>query len=137
MKAFKAFIKYFEVPQRSVKIKIWLIFLSFSEIVMGRVNSWKLQTIFQKTRQNVWGGSKYAPVNEKADQLRENTKQILHKKWSFPLRISSVNVTKSAANCGFDHIYWRNPKWKTSFFVQWEVNCLPQCSKQRFPDSFV
>ena len=31
----------------------------------------------------------------------------LHKKWSFPLRIPSVNVTKSAGNCG--HIYWRNP----------------------------
>ena len=33
----------------------------------------------------------------------------LHKKWSFPLRISSVNVTKSAGKCGFGHIYWRNP----------------------------
>ena len=43
----------------------------------------------------------------------------LHKKWSFLLRrISSVNVTKSAANCGFGHIDWRNPLWKTSFFVQ-------------------
>ena len=40
----------------------------------------------------------------------------LHKKWSFPLRISSVNVTKSAGNCGFGHINWRNPLWKTSFF---------------------
>ena len=30
----------------------------------------------------------------------------LHKKWSFPLKISSVNVTKSR---GFGHIYWRNP----------------------------
>ena len=29
----------------------------------------------------------------------------LHKKWSFPLKISSVNVTKSAGNCGFGHIY--------------------------------
>ena len=29
----------------------------------------------------------------------------LHKKWSFLLRISSVNVTKSAGNCGFGHIY--------------------------------
>ena len=28
----------------------------------------------------------------------------LHKKWSFPLRISLVNVIKSAC-----HIYWRNP----------------------------
>ena len=40
----------------------------------------------------------------------------LHKEWSFPLRISSVNVTKSLRNCGFGHIYWRNPKRKNSFF---------------------
>ena len=41
----------------------------------------------------------------------------LHKNWSFPLRLSSVNVTKSARNCGFNHIYWRNQEWKTSFFM--------------------
>ena len=29
----------------------------------------------------------------------------LHKKLSFPLEISSVNVTKSAGNCGFGQIY--------------------------------
>ena len=29
----------------------------------------------------------------------------LHKKWSFPLTISSVNVTKYAVYCGFGHIY--------------------------------
>ena len=40
----------------------------------------------------------------------------LHKKWSCPLRIFSVNVTKSAVSCEFGHIYWRNPYWKTSFF---------------------
>ena len=28
----------------------------------------------------------------------------LHKKWSFSLRISSVNVTKSAGNCRFGQI---------------------------------
>ena len=33
----------------------------------------------------------------------------LHKKWSFPLRNSSVNVNKFAGNCGFGHIYWGNP----------------------------
>ena len=32
----------------------------------------------------------------------------LHKKRSFPLRISSVTVTKSPGNCGFGHIYWTN-----------------------------
>ena len=31
------------------------------------------------------------------------------KKWSFPLRISSANVTKSAGSCRFGQIYWRNP----------------------------
>ena len=52
----------------------------------------------------------------------ESTKSnwfALHKKRSFPLRISSVNVTKSAVSCGFGHIYWKNPELKTSFFVQW------------------
>ena len=29
----------------------------------------------------------------------------LHCTKSFPLRISSVNVTKSAVSCGFGHIY--------------------------------
>ena len=31
----------------------------------------------------------------------------LHEKWSFPLRTSLVNVTKSAVYCGFGHIYWK------------------------------
>ena len=43
------------------------------------------------------------------DALGNYSVIILHKKWSFPLRISSVNVAKSAENCGFGHIYWRNP----------------------------
>ena len=33
----------------------------------------------------------------------------IHKIWSFPLEISSVNVTKSAVCCGFGHIYRNNP----------------------------
>ena len=45
--------------------------------------------------------------------------KLLHKKWSFLSRIFSVNVTKSAGNCRFRHIYWGNFQWKTSFFVQW------------------
>ena len=42
----------------------------------------------------------------------------LHRKSSFPLGISSVNVTRSAGNCEFGHFYGRNPKCKISFFVQ-------------------
>ena len=47
-----------------------------------------------------------------------HTLLTLHKKWSFPLRISSVHVTKSAVSCGFGHIYWKSPQWETSLFVQ-------------------
>ena len=39
----------------------------------------------------------------------------LHKKRSFPIRISSVNMNKSAVSYGFGHINWRNSGWKTSF----------------------
>ena len=46
-----------------------------------------------------------------ANRKNPKTQWSLFKKWSFPLRISSVNVTKSAGNL--------NPVWKTSFFVHW------------------
>ena len=42
----------------------------------------------------------------------------LCKKWNFSLKISLVNLTKSAGICGFGHLYWRNRYWKTLFFVQ-------------------
>ena len=35
--------------------------------------------------------------------------KTLHTKWNFPLRISSVNVTKSAVSCRVNNFYWRNP----------------------------
>ena len=54
---------------------------------------------------------------------------ILHKRWSFPYRIFSVNLTKCTRNCGLGHIYWRNPWWKTSFFVQ----CILREVTQFFP----
>ena len=36
--------------------------------------------------------------------LLRTTANTLHRKWSFSLRISSVNVTKSAVSCGFGYI---------------------------------
>ena len=54
-------------------------------------------------------------------KMIKDDKLTLYKKSSFPLRIYSVNVTKSAENCGFDHIYWRNPEWKRHFFVQCQL----------------
>ena len=38
-------------------------------------------------------------------------------------KISSVHMTKSRGNCGFGHIYWRSPSWKTSFSVQCVLFC--------------
>ena len=35
------------------------------------------------------------------------SRHSLHTKLSFPLRSSSVNVTKSAVSCEFGHIYWK------------------------------
>ena len=45
--------------------------------------------------------------NDQVFALKSNYTKLypLHKKWSFPLTISSVNVTKSAVSCGFGQIY--------------------------------
>ena len=37
---------------------------------------------------------------------------------SFLLSISFINVIKFPDSCGFGPIYWRDPLWKISFFVQ-------------------
>ena len=58
-------------------------------------------------------------LDRKKKREREGKERALHKKWSFPLKVSSVNVTKNIVSGGFGHIYWRNLWWKTSFFVQW------------------
>ena len=77
------------------------------------VNDFYLLTTFSKCSiLDVCQGSEYASVS-----ICRNW-PALHKKWSFPLRISSVNVAKSAGNYGFGHIYWRNSQWKSLFFVQ-------------------
>ena len=57
------------------------------------------------------------------------------KKWSFPLRISSVNVTK--VSCGSGHIYWKNPSWKTSLFVQWSFSNKRSCHDGKFEMKFI
>ena len=44
-----------------------------------------------------------APLTHKAQWV------TLHKKWSFSLRVFSVNASKSTGNCRFGRIYWRNP----------------------------
>ena len=77
---------------RSVKIKLWVNFLSLSG-----------------TR---WEGSR---IRLGKNQLSRNHSYSLTLQNKF--RTFSTYKTKSAGNCGFGHIYWRNPKQKTSFFV--------------------
>ena len=44
----------------------------------------------------------------------------LHKKWSFPIRISLINVTKFSGNCRFGHIRFRKSLMENFIFlVQW------------------
>ena len=62
----------------------------------------------------------------------------LHKRLSFLLRISSVNVTKSAVSCGLSHILWRISSWKIYFSVQSEssfhyYHFIFQCLSRAFP----
>ena len=47
------------------------------------------------------------PSQQEASKDNWDKLNKLHKKWSFLLRISSANVTKSAVSCRFGHIYWR------------------------------
>ena len=72
--------------------------LKSNESILQGITSWLIPI----TR---WLGKKY----HRAKNILKKTKHSLCKKWSFPLRIYSVNVTKSAVSCGFGHIYWRNP----------------------------
>ena len=59
----------------------------------------------------IFYATQFAPFKKKRFELvfRLLQKDSLNKKWSFPLRISPVSVTKSAIFCGFGHIYWKNP----------------------------
>ena len=53
--------------------------------------------------------TKIAIFNTWPNRYKITFKVTLHTKWRFPLWISSVNEIKSAGNCGFGHIYCRNP----------------------------
>ena len=75
-------------------------------------------------------------------------RDALHKKWSFLLKISSVNVDKSEEIL----LYWGNSQWKTLFSVQWwswftyvlqnlkrsnlseNFNCHRNCNYSTFPE---
>ena len=96
----KYYLSIFLVSQY-IQNYIFLIFHFLYLFVYWRLGSLNLNFFFE--------ASKYTFNNIIRHYFPLYEHLTLHKKWSFPLRISSVNVTKSAASCGFGHIYWRNP----------------------------
>ena len=50
-------------------------------------------------------------------RITGSMQSITAKTWSFPRRISSVNLTNSVkVSCESGHIYWRNFQWQHLFF---------------------
>ena len=43
---------------------------------------------------------------------------VMHKKWRFILKISSVNVNNFVVSFGFGHIYWKNVNGKLHFLCR-------------------
>ena len=89
-------------------------------LVIFQHHTWKGQGLLRKTFINECTLTNMRTIHP-VTSLKQNSSWAisLHtKKISFPLSISSVSETKSRVSCGFGHIYWRNPSWKTSFFVQ-------------------
>ena len=59
-----------------------------------------------------------------------NLVMALHKKWSFPLKISSVNVTKSTGRCGFGQIsIWTCEEPQFRFFQMKLCSIDNHCTK--------
>ena len=98
--------------------------LKSNESILQGITSWLIPI----TR---WLGKKY----HRAKNILKKTKHSLCKKWSFPLRIYSVNVTKSAGNCGNEILngklhFLRNDSKKTYFYS------FSKCSERRCITAF-
>ena len=123
---FKGFIKYeffqnnsiFEFSLELLSISIifiWVLAENSGNLFYTILGSNKeFLIISEGSKKSI--GKKVQYINKRNTSIRKYIKNILveseqqlslHKKWSFPLRIHSVNVTKSAGNRGFGHIYWR------------------------------
>ena len=106
---------------------IFFLFLIFFFFILNKTTSYKSKMSFpsesdmmSKELQN----SDLIYVNLRTDVFKIIVKyRHLSASGNRALMISSVNVTKSAVSCGFGHIYWRNPYWKT-LFVQWYFHPL-------------
>ena len=85
----------------------WLLLYSMIIIMMVEIKRQpKIQIFLPLNLHKMFLGHKYASMIR---VFWISWKLSLNKIRNFRVRISSVNVTKSAGNCWFGHIYWRNP----------------------------
>ena len=67
------------------------------------IDEFKLRQVWRKRPKNFW--TETVGFSSKGTTFTHKKSPFaLHKKWSFPLRISLVDVNKSAGNYGFNHI---------------------------------
>ena len=93
------------------------LFIKRLQDLIFEVNSWKVLKILMVLRKifHIFGSNQRSAFNLWFTDS-------LHKRWSFPLRVFSVNVTKSTVFCGFGHIYWRNLDEKNHFLCS-DLTC--------------
>ena len=89
----------------------------FQYLLQQKTNHKELQRTTATHNNSKKNAKRFATVTQRhktveimSTMTHNNAKQIqtLHKNWSFALKISSVNVSKSATSCGFGHTYRRN-----------------------------
>ena len=105
---FLSFIVHYDTPHFETYFNTYynkkLITRNYSELqrptTIQKKNAKRFATVTQR----------HKTVEIMSTMTHNNAKQIqtLDKNWSFALKISSVNVRKSATSCGFGHTYRRN-----------------------------
>ena len=104
---FLSFIVHYDTPHFETYFNTYynkkLITRNYSELQ-------RPTTIQKNARRFATVTQRHKTVEIMSTMTHNNAKQIqtLHKNWSFALKISSVNVSKSATSCGFGHTYRRN-----------------------------
>ena len=119
---FTTYLREIVIQKVNILMKTKLLsIISFVEVIQGPISGGVFLGNFPIWYLSLLG--KHSTEGNLVSHERRNRMlgHALHKKWSFPLRISPVNVTKSAVSCGFGHIYRRNPLRKISFCVQWFI----------------
>ena len=84
----------------------------------------------------ITGRFNYIATTALQDSCFSTSQTTMHKKWSFPLRISSVIVTKSEVFCGFGQIYWRNPSFMQCCGI-WKIEKKFLCLYWKKPYEFL